>query len=111
MGATSLGQQTYLLNLLKTFSMHFTLLKKKIVGFFSFLCPLSFGCSDFLYTCGMVCLIHAFICQLIFFSLYCVHVSGFWAKSMGPLSFGSFFFKKKFIVYMHLSLGQEAQSF
>jgi hypothetical protein len=40
----------------------------------------------------MVCLIPCFICKLILFFLYCVHVFGFGVRSMTPLSFGSFSF-------------------
>jgi hypothetical protein len=50
------------------------------------------------------------------FSLYYVHVFGFGAKIMAPLSFGRFSFyllvvsfSFSFIVYMHLNFGQEAQ--
>jgi len=55
----------------------------RAIGCFSSssLYPLSFGCSNILYTCGMTCLIPYFICKLLFFS---------------------------YIVYMFLGLGQEA---
>ncbi len=90
-GATSLGQQTYLPNLLGTFNMHFTNLFFLLL-FSSSLYPLSFGCFDILYTCGMVCFIPCFYLSTDCFFLHCVHVFGFGARRMAPLSFGSFSF-------------------
>ncbi len=67
-----------------------------------FLYPLTFGCSDILYTCGMVCLIPCFyLLADLFLLLYYVHVFEFGARSMAPLSFGNLFFFFFFIYCVH----------
>jgi hypothetical protein len=77
---------------------------------------LSFGCSNILYTYGMVCLIPSFYLSIDFFFLYIMYMFlGLGQKAWHPCLLWAFpficwfFFSFSFIVYMHLSLGQEAQ--
>jgi len=71
---------------------------------------MSFGCSNILYTCGMVCLIPCFYLLANLFFPYIVYkFLGLGQKAWPPCLSGTFFsFSFSSIVYMHLNLGQEA---